>query len=198
MRQERAGLPGGGARAGRARGRGAARRGPAGARGRRQARGAPARDGAGRRVLHADSLWEPGGEKARAYLEQRGVDPEVARRFGLGYAPESWNALLGAHGRGRAIGDDVLVQAGLVLAAPERARLLRPLPRPAALPHPRSPGPRGGLRRPRARRARSPSTSTRRRPRSTSRARCSTPSTWPASAMRERAAPSSSRATSTA
>ncbi|HEY7434473.1 MAG TPA: CHC2 zinc finger domain-containing protein, partial [Methylomirabilota bacterium] len=42
--------------------------------------------------FYTRSLWEPGGEKPRAYLEQRGVDPEVAKRFGLGYAPESWNA----------------------------------------------------------------------------------------------------------
>jgi len=39
--------------------------------------------------FYTRSLWEPGGEKPRAYLEQRGVDTEVAKRFGLGYAPES-------------------------------------------------------------------------------------------------------------
>ena len=65
--------------------------------------------------FYTRSLWEPGGEKPRAYLEQRGVDPEVARRFGLGYAPESWNALLGVMAR-QGIGEDVLVQAGLILA----------------------------------------------------------------------------------
>ena len=64
--------------------------------------------------FYSASLWERGGEKARAYLEQRGVDPEVARRFGLGYAPESWNALLSVMAR-QGIGDDLLVQAGLAL-----------------------------------------------------------------------------------
>ena len=84
--------------------------------------------------FYTRSLWEPGGEKPRAYLEQRGVDSEVARRFGLGYAPESWNALLGVMGR-QGIGEEVLVQAGLVLARQNgpgfydrfRGRLLFPI-----------------------------------------------------------------------
>jgi DNA primase len=64
--------------------------------------------------FYSQSLWERGGEKARAYLEQRGVDLEVARRFGLGYAPESWNALLSVMAR-QGIGEEILVQAGLAL-----------------------------------------------------------------------------------
>src|SRR5262245_39889235 len=64
--------------------------------------------------FYTQSLWERGGEKARAYLEQRGVDAEVARRFGLGFAPEGWNALLSMMAR-QGIGDDALVQAGLAL-----------------------------------------------------------------------------------
>ncbi|HTG11956.1 MAG TPA: toprim domain-containing protein, partial [Candidatus Eisenbacteria bacterium] len=76
----------------------------------------------------------PGGEKPRAYLEQRGVDPEVAKRFGLGYAPESWNALLSVMGR-QGVSEDVLVQAGLILARQNgpgfydrfRGRLLFPI-----------------------------------------------------------------------
>jgi DNA primase len=84
--------------------------------------------------FYTRSLWEPGGEKPRAYLEQRGVDPVVAKRFGLGYAPESWNALLGVMAR-QGIGEDVLVQAGLILARQNgpgfydrfRGRLLFPI-----------------------------------------------------------------------
>lgn len=34
-----------------------------------------------------------GSEKARAYLEQRGVAQDVVERYGLGYAPDSWSAL---------------------------------------------------------------------------------------------------------
>jgi DNA primase len=84
--------------------------------------------------FYTTSLWERGGEKARAYLEQRGVDSEVARRFGLGYAPESWNALLSALGR-QGIGEELLVQAGLILSRQNqpgfydrfRGRLLFPI-----------------------------------------------------------------------
>jgi DNA primase len=84
--------------------------------------------------FYTTSLWEGGGEKARAYLEQRGVDSEVARRFGLGYAPESWNALLSSLGR-QGIGEELLVQAGLILSRQNqpgfydrfRGRLLFPI-----------------------------------------------------------------------
>jgi DNA primase len=64
--------------------------------------------------FYTQSLWEPAGQKGRDYLERRGVDPEVARRFGLGYAPESWNALLGALGK-QSIAEEQLVLAGLVV-----------------------------------------------------------------------------------
>ena len=39
------------------------------------------------------SLEGPGGEAARAYLARRRIDPEEASRFGLGWAPQSWDAL---------------------------------------------------------------------------------------------------------
>lgn len=64
--------------------------------------------------FYSRSLWEAGGAKAREYLDTRGVDSEVARRFGLGYAPASWDALL-SRMTVEGVGDDLLVQAGLVL-----------------------------------------------------------------------------------
>jgi DNA primase len=84
--------------------------------------------------FYTRSLWERGGEKARTYLEHRGVDPDVAKRFGLGYAPESWNALLSVMAA-QGIAEDTLVQAGLAVArqnAPGfydrfRGRLLFPI-----------------------------------------------------------------------
>jgi len=84
--------------------------------------------------FYTRSLWERGGERARAYLEQRGVDVEVARRFGLGYAPEGWNALIGTMAK-EGVGEDLLVQAGLALARQNgpgfydrfRGRLLFPI-----------------------------------------------------------------------
>ena len=64
--------------------------------------------------FYSRSLWEAGGAKAREYLDTRGVDAEIARRFGLGYAPASWDALL-SRMKAEGVGDDLLVQAGLVL-----------------------------------------------------------------------------------
>ncbi|OLC35594.1 MAG: DNA primase [Candidatus Rokubacteria bacterium 13_1_40CM_4_69_5] len=64
--------------------------------------------------FYADALWKPGGERARDYLAKRGIDPEVARRFGLGYAPEGWDALL-AFMRAERVAAEGLETAGLVL-----------------------------------------------------------------------------------
>lgn len=38
-------------------------------------------------------LVGPGGAEARAYLERRGIDVATAERFGIGYAPDRWDAL---------------------------------------------------------------------------------------------------------
>ncbi|MFS8640244.1 MAG: DNA primase [Symbiobacteriaceae bacterium] len=58
-------------------------------------------------------LQSPAGEPARAYLASRGVDAVTAERFGLGYAPNRWDALLQAMGR-HGIPPALLEQAGLV------------------------------------------------------------------------------------
>jgi DNA primase len=55
------------------------------------------------------------GERARAYLRRRGVAPEVAGRFHLGYAPPGWERLLASLSpKGYEAG--VLERAGLVQA----------------------------------------------------------------------------------
>ncbi|MDR1650440.1 MAG: DNA primase [Synergistaceae bacterium] len=41
------------------------------------------------------SLAGPGGEAARSYLARRNITGEDISRFGLGWAPQSWNALSG-------------------------------------------------------------------------------------------------------
>jgi len=63
----------------------------------------------------AEQLAKPPGAGARAYLGQRGIDSAVATRFGLGYAPASWNAL---HDflNGQGVSDDTLVTVGLAIA----------------------------------------------------------------------------------
>ncbi|PYM07911.1 MAG: DNA primase [Candidatus Rokuibacteriota bacterium] len=65
-------------------------------------------------TFYAENLWRAGGERARQYLETRGVDPTVAKRFGLGYAPDGWDSLL-SFMRGQNIPDDLLEKAGLVV-----------------------------------------------------------------------------------
>ncbi len=66
-------------------------------------------------------LWEEKhGERARRYLVDRGLSEETARRFGFGYALDSWRGLRDAAGA-LDISDDVLMRAGLIKAS-ERAK----------------------------------------------------------------------------
>jgi len=64
--------------------------------------------------FYADALWKPGGAPAREYLDGRGIDAEVARRFGLGYALDGWDTLLGFM-RAEHVAEETLVAAGLVI-----------------------------------------------------------------------------------
>lgn len=45
-------------------------------------------------VFFVRNLTENPGRAARAYLEKRGITAETIEDFGLGYAPDSWNALV--------------------------------------------------------------------------------------------------------
>jgi DNA primase len=60
------------------------------------------------------SLADPArGERARQYLEKRGIDQSAVDRFGLGFAPDGWRQLREeAHRHG--MEDDVLLAAGLI------------------------------------------------------------------------------------
>jgi len=44
--------------------------------------------------FYHDQLWLPDGRKALDYLRGRGLDDAVIRRFGIGYSPDEWDALL--------------------------------------------------------------------------------------------------------
>jgi DNA primase len=59
------------------------------------------------------SMLAKHGQKARAYLSQRGVSEAMVARFGLGYAPPGWDGLLSTL-QGRTYTPKVLEQAGLV------------------------------------------------------------------------------------
>jgi len=52
-------------------------------------------------------------ERAVAYLKGRGVSGEIAKTFGLGYAPEGWRGLAGVFPD---YGDPLLVESGLVIS----------------------------------------------------------------------------------
>jgi DNA primase len=65
--------------------------------------------------LYAEALARPEGARAREYLDRRGIDPELAQRFGLGLAPEGWEFLSGGAMRAVQVGEDVLVAAGLAV-----------------------------------------------------------------------------------
>ncbi len=54
--------------------------------------------------------------KAIAYLKGRGLSGQVAKQFGLGYAPEGWRALASVFPD---YGDALLVESGLVIASDE-------------------------------------------------------------------------------
>ncbi len=57
--------------------------------------------------------------RASRYLTERGLSPETAQRFGLGYAPDAWNTLLTRFGTGES-DRHALLQAGLII---ERERV---------------------------------------------------------------------------
>ncbi len=59
-------------------------------------------------------LKENVGKTARAYLEKRRITPQTATRFGLGAAPNEWNALINAMKK-RGYDEYELVQAGLAV-----------------------------------------------------------------------------------
>jgi DNA primase len=70
--------------------------------------------------FYVEHLWTPAGERARAYLGERGIDLEVARRFGLGLAPEGWDALLNFM-KSEKIAAEALVAAGLAIQRENRS-----------------------------------------------------------------------------
>ncbi|MCC6158278.1 MAG: DNA primase [Deltaproteobacteria bacterium] len=73
------------------------------------------------------------GVLARDYLHRRGIDPEMGRRFGLGFAPDSWDALSGAL-RSRGFTPERAADAGVLVKSEKgtfydrfRGRLMFPI-----------------------------------------------------------------------
>lgn len=66
------------------------------------------------RFFHS-CLSKPEGEAARQYMQRRRLSPAIAKRFGLGCAPDSWDSLL-REMRSLGYGEKELFDAGLVRA----------------------------------------------------------------------------------
>ncbi len=64
------------------------------------------------RFFHSQ-LYAPVGEKALAYVQKRGLSQSILTRFGVGYAPDTWNALVDAM-RKKGYTDQELRDADLV------------------------------------------------------------------------------------
>jgi DNA primase len=84
-------------------------------------------------AFYAGQLGTPGARTAREFLAQRGFDREAAERYGCGYAPEGWDALV-KHLRQKGFTGPELVTAGLAKEARSgslidrfRRRLLWPI-----------------------------------------------------------------------
>ena len=61
-------------------------------------------------------------QAARAYMQKRGIGPEMARRFSLGYAPEEdWQALYNRLQQ-EGFGDETLIKCGLVSKSAKNGR----------------------------------------------------------------------------
>jgi len=68
--------------------------------------------------FHRKLLKAPEGETARGYLKSRGIGSDVAKSWQLGYAPDSWDAVL-AHLRERKFTPEEITQSGLASAKDE-------------------------------------------------------------------------------
>ena len=71
--------------------------------------------GANRRAadFFAEQLAAPGGAEARELLAERGFDADALAAFGVGFAPDSWNALID-HLRRAGVDQQAMLAAGLV------------------------------------------------------------------------------------
>ncbi len=70
------------------------------------------------RSFYEEYLWDPdaeGSARARAYLQDRGINEETAKSFGMGYAPEGWQNLLD-HFQDNGVHGALIERAGLAIA----------------------------------------------------------------------------------
>ena len=46
--------------------------------------------------FYNEQLYAPAGQQCREYIQSRGLSKDIVTRFGMGFAPDSWNALINA------------------------------------------------------------------------------------------------------
>ena len=63
--------------------------------------------------FYNEQLYAPGGAACLEYVNKRGLSKSIVTRFGIGYAPDSWNALVDAM-RKKGYTDKEMVDANLV------------------------------------------------------------------------------------
>ena len=64
------------------------------------------------RFFH-EQLYTPAGQKCLEYTNKRGLSKSIITRFGIGFAPDSWNSLIGAM-KAKGYTDQELIDANLV------------------------------------------------------------------------------------
>jgi DNA primase len=80
----------------------------------------------------------PAGQPALAYLRQRGLSDATLEAFGLGYAPNSWDAAL-KHFKSKGYREQDLIDAGLVTVREAEEQSKGEQEGAAAAPHPAAP-----------------------------------------------------------
>ena len=63
--------------------------------------------------FYNEQLYAPGGANCLAYVQKRGMSKSIVTKFGIGYAPDSWNALVDAM-RKKGYTDKEMIDANLV------------------------------------------------------------------------------------
>ena len=66
------------------------------------------------RFFHTQLTTTDAGKPALKYLRERGFEDDTIRRFGLGYAPDSWDALMN-HATKESVSTEYLDRAGLII-----------------------------------------------------------------------------------
>lgn len=60
-----------------------------------------------------DTLNSPAGKTAHEYLKKRGIEDNIIKRFGIGYAPDNWDSISGLL-KSKGFSENIIKDSGLV------------------------------------------------------------------------------------